>query len=73
MKAAANSKAFTLIELLVVIAIIAGLAALLFPVLAHARAKAATATCVSNLRQLHAAFTLYALDNDGFLPPTRTA
>ncbi len=46
------SRAFTLIELLVVISIIATLMALLTPALAHARASARTATCMSNLKQL---------------------
>jgi prepilin-type N-terminal cleavage/methylation domain-containing protein len=42
---------FTLIELLVVIAIIAILAAILFPVFAHARDKARQTTCTSNTKQ----------------------
>jgi prepilin-type N-terminal cleavage/methylation domain-containing protein/prepilin-type processing-associated H-X9-DG protein len=55
---------FTLIELLVVIAIIAILAAILFPVFAQARATARKAACVSNLKQIGLAFTLYAQDYD---------
>lgn len=58
---------FTLIELLVVIAIIAILAALLLPALASAKAKAARATCMGNLRQLDLATQLYAADDDGKL------
>jgi prepilin-type N-terminal cleavage/methylation domain-containing protein len=63
-----NKTAFTLIELLVVIAIIALLAAILFPVFAAARAKARQIACVSNLRQLGYAFTMYAQDYDDFFP-----
>ena len=59
---------FTLVELLVVIAIIGLLAALLFPIFARARERARQTTCVSNLRQLGQAFTLYAQDYDERLP-----
>src|SRR5438477_10349226 len=62
-------KGFTLIELLVVIAIIAILAALLFPVFAHAREKARQTTCASNLRQIGVAILAYEQDNDEFVPP----
>lgn len=60
---------FTLIELLVVMAIIAILAALLFPVFAHARESARRATCVSNLRQIGAGASMYAEDYDGKILP----
>lgn len=63
-----RASAFTLIELLVVIAIIAILAALLFPVFAKAREKGRAAACTSNLRQLHAASSLYAQDYDETFP-----
>lgn len=59
---------FTLIELLVVIAIIAILAAILFPVFAQARAKARSATCISNLKQLTLGFVMYSQDYDESFP-----
>mgnify|MGYP001346169054 CR=1 FL=1 len=61
-------KAFTLIELLVVIAIIAILAALLFPVFNQARGSAKKSACLSNLKQLGTAFTMYLTDHDGQYP-----
>ena len=63
-----RQSAFTLIELLVVIAIIAILAAILFPVFARAKEAAKQTTCLSNLKQLGMAFTLYQGDNDDAYP-----
>jgi prepilin-type N-terminal cleavage/methylation domain-containing protein/prepilin-type processing-associated H-X9-DG protein len=59
---------FTLIELLVVIAVIAILAALLLPVLTSAKEKGRRAKCMSNLRQIGIAITMYAQDNNDNLP-----
>ena len=60
---------FTLIELLVVIAIIAILAAILLPVLAHAKARAQAAYCMNNTRELSLAVIMYASDNQDEVPP----
>jgi prepilin-type N-terminal cleavage/methylation domain-containing protein/prepilin-type processing-associated H-X9-DG protein len=59
---------FTLIELLVVIAVVAVLAALLLPALSQAKEKGKSARCISNLRQLGMATTLYADDHEDALP-----
>ncbi len=60
---------FTLIELLVVISIIALLLGILLPALGSARETSRGAVCLSNLRQLVSANTVYAEDNGGFYVP----
>ncbi len=62
---------FTLIELLTVIAIIAVLAAILFPVFSRAREKARQTVCLSNLKQIGLAISMYMQDYDDRLPDRR--
>jgi len=63
--AARKVKGFTLIELLVVIAVIAVLMAILMPALQRAREQGKRVSCMSNLKQLQLAWTIYADDFDG--------
>ncbi len=62
--------AFTLVELLVVVAIVAVLIAILLPSLSRAREQARAAGCLSNLKQIGMAFSCYADDHRGLLPPS---
>ncbi len=65
----ARDRAFTLVELLVVIAIIAILAAILLPVLNHAKQAGLKAGCLDNMRQLQVCYIMYTQDNNDFLAP----
>lgn len=64
MRAVTRRTGFTMIELLVVLAITAILAALLFPVLVQACAKAQQTSCLANVRQLGLGYLMYLSDND---------
>ncbi|HVM61736.1 MAG TPA: DUF1559 domain-containing protein [Verrucomicrobiae bacterium] len=61
-------KGFTLIELLLTLLIIAILSAMLLPALMQPREKARRANCLSNLKQLGLAISMYAQENGGRCP-----
>jgi prepilin-type N-terminal cleavage/methylation domain-containing protein/prepilin-type processing-associated H-X9-DG protein len=60
--------AFTLVEVLIVLGIIAVLAGLLLTVRSRASNQAAQVMCMSNLRQLGLAMTMYAQENSQVFP-----
>ena len=59
--------AFTLTELLVILACVAVLISLLLPVAAKARSLSRTTTCLSNLRAIGNAWTMYMQENNSAL------
>ena len=64
--------AFSLLELLVVVGIILVLASLLMAALAGAKDRAQSTQCLSQLRQLGLAASVYASDNNELLPAAHT-
>ncbi|MCH2209165.1 MAG: type II secretion system GspH family protein [Lentisphaerales bacterium] len=60
--------AFTLLELIVVIAVIGVLMTLLFPSLNRAKQASGTAVCLSNQKQIGAAFMNYSVENNQYFP-----
>jgi prepilin-type N-terminal cleavage/methylation domain-containing protein/prepilin-type processing-associated H-X9-DG protein len=61
-------RGFTLTELLTVVGLITVLISLLLPVVSKVRAAASNTSCLSNLRQMGVAWTVYTVDNQGLLP-----
>jgi general secretion pathway protein G len=59
---------FTLVELLIVLGILSLLMAIVFPVFGAARGMARRTQCISNLRQLGQAISMYASDYDELFP-----
>lgn len=59
---------FTLIELLVVISIIVILISILLPALRNAKEKTYEISCKNNLKNLHAAMTMYVNDYNDYFP-----
>ena len=59
---------FTLLELLVVLSVAAAVAGLLLPALSRARRTANQVACAANLRQWGLAVSLYASQNEEYLP-----
>lgn len=67
-----SNKGFSLIELLVVVLVIGILASLLFPALSKAKAKADSARCLNNLKQLQTCWQMYVDDHHESVPPNQS-
>lgn len=65
-----RSAGFTLVELLVVVGIIGVLTAVAVPAALGVRSRANSSKDLSNMRQIGQGLALYALDNNGKLPPS---
>ena len=63
------SAAFTLIELLVVVGVLAILALTMLPALGRSQPNSKSALCQHNLKQLAAAWQMYAEDYTGKIVP----
>ncbi len=66
-------KAFTVIELLVVLVLIGIIAIMLIPALEHGHAEAIRVKCLSRLRQVGMACTMYQSDHSGNWPSARVS
>lgn len=66
-----SPRGFTLLELIAVVSLVFVLAVMLVPMVRQSQRQAASGACMSNMRNLGAAFHLYAADNNGMLPALR--
>ena len=66
-----KTKAFTMVELMVAIGVTGILAGLLLPALCKAKAQARSTACVSNLRQIGFALSMYVGDFHHYPPDTK--
>lgn len=64
----AGRRGFTLTELMMVVGLIALLLSLLMPVIGKVRAAAENVACLSNLRRMGVAWTMYTAENHGRFP-----
>lgn len=64
-----SQKGFTLIEIIVVLSVISFLASIVIPSIIQARATARRKTCVSNLRMIRDAKTIYYNVDNGTKDP----
>lgn len=72
MKRKQYRRAFTLVEMLTVAGILVILSAILLPVFHSAREHGRSTSCISNLKQLGAAFSMYIDDNARRYPPANS-
>lgn len=64
-----KGRRLTLVKLLIGITIVVAMGALVFSIASSAKERVNFNQCISNLRQIGVALRMYALDNDGFIPP----
>lgn len=62
------TKGISLIEIVVVMAILLIIAAITVPVLSKSKHRAHETVCISNMKQIYAAYQLYMADNDDVWP-----
>jgi len=71
---ARRTRGLSLVEMMIVLSIIILLTVIVLATIAKARMLSQATGCLSNLKQIHAAFLQYALNNDErFPPPASTA